>query len=64
LETNRRDNHYRYTKIFGSVVFVRKYLLPWCRVPFPNLLRLVEEKDEIMKSIEDGFAPTGIHEYW
>jgi hypothetical protein len=63
-EANRRDQRYRYTRTFASIVFARKYLLPWCKVPFPNLRLLISHKDEITQSVVQGMAPHGIHEYW
>lgn len=63
-QSNRNDDLYEYTKTFNSVVFVRKYLIPFARVSFPNLPRLISEKDMIQESIRNGTAPRGIHEYW
>ncbi len=62
--SNRSGMLYRYTKTFNSIVFVRKYLLPWVRMPFPNLPRLIAEKNAIIQSIIYGTAPRGPHEYW
>lgn len=61
---NLRDDGYFYSRLYNSRVFVRKYLLPFANVRYPNIQRLIAEKDAIVASIAAGTAPSSPHELW